>query len=95
LPAVLPVPGRANQANVTFHASPAEAEAAGYRPCKRCRPHEDTSPDPKAAKIIAACRMIEMAEQEPTLAVSANAAGLSPFHFQRIFKSMTGVTPKA
>jgi AraC family transcriptional regulator of adaptative response/methylated-DNA-[protein]-cysteine methyltransferase len=86
---------RANQANVTFHASPAEAEAAGYRPCKRCRPHEATSPDPKAAKIIAACRMIEKAEQEPTLAVLANAAGLSPFRFHRMFKSMIGVTPKA
>jgi AraC family transcriptional regulator, regulatory protein of adaptative response / methylated-DNA-[protein]-cysteine methyltransferase len=86
---------RANQTNVTFHAIPAEPEAAGYRLCKHCRPHEDTSSAPKAAKIIAACRMIETAEQEPTLAVLANAAGLSPFHFHRIFKSMTGVTPKA
>ena len=86
---------RATQAHVTFHAGPAEAEAAGYRPCKRCRPHEATFADPKAAKILAACRMIETAEQEPTLATLANEAGLSPFHFHRIFKSMTGVTPKA
>jgi AraC family transcriptional regulator, regulatory protein of adaptative response / methylated-DNA-[protein]-cysteine methyltransferase len=48
-----------------------------------------------AAAVTAACRMIENAEQAPSLADLAAAAGMSPFHFQRIFKQATGVTPKA
>jgi AraC family transcriptional regulator of adaptative response/methylated-DNA-[protein]-cysteine methyltransferase len=48
-----------------------------------------------AARVADACRMIETAEQMPTLAVLANRAGLSPYHFHRVFKAITGVTPKA
>ena len=49
----------------------------------------------QAALIADACRLIENAEHEPTLEVLAQFAGLSPFHFHRIFKSVVGVTPKA
>jgi AraC family transcriptional regulator of adaptative response/methylated-DNA-[protein]-cysteine methyltransferase len=48
-----------------------------------------------AAEVTAACRAIENAEEAPSLAELAAKAGLSPFHFQRIFKQITGVTPKA
>lgn len=51
--------------------------------------------DPHTSKIAAACRLIEAAEAQPSLRRLADAAGLSPYHFHRIFKSVTGVTPKA
>lgn len=85
----------ARRENVSFHASPAAARAAGFRACKRCRPDEAGGPDPRAALVAAACRRIEEAEEPPTLEMLATAAGVSPFHFHRIFKAVTGVTPKA
>lgn len=79
--------------NVAFHATPAEAERAGFRACKRCRPDEMESAH--ASVITAACRTIEMAEEPPTLDQLAAKAGLSPHHFHRVFKARTGVTPRA
>jgi AraC family transcriptional regulator, regulatory protein of adaptative response / methylated-DNA-[protein]-cysteine methyltransferase len=85
---------RANPRNVRFHATAAEAEAAGFRPCKRCRPDEPSA-DARALDLVArACRLIEGAERAPDLATLAAAAGLSPWHFHRVFKRRTGVTPK-
>jgi AraC family transcriptional regulator of adaptative response/methylated-DNA-[protein]-cysteine methyltransferase len=52
-------------------------------------------PESPAAKIAAACRAIEAAENAPSLAALARAAGLSAFHFHRLFKAVTGVTPKS
>jgi AraC family transcriptional regulator of adaptative response/methylated-DNA-[protein]-cysteine methyltransferase len=79
--------------NVVFHTSPAAAEQAGFRPCKRCRPDAERR-DP--AKLVAeACRRIEEAETPPSLTDLARAAEVSPFHFHRVFKQVTGVTPKA
>lgn len=86
---------RPKRANIAFHASPAAAEAAGFRPCRRCRPDAAALYAEHAAKVVAACRSIETAEEPPTLAALARAAGLSPYHFHRIFKAATGVTPKA
>src|SRR5262247_4264233 len=63
--------------NVAFHASCAEAERAGFRPCKRCRPNEPALADQQAAAVAAACRLIEEAEETPSLAALAQAAGLS------------------
>ena len=80
--------------NVRFHASAAEAEAAGFRPCKRCKP-DRFDPPGNAAKIAEACRLIETAEEPPRLAELAEQAGFSPFHFHRLFKEATGVTPAA
>lgn len=81
--------------NVRFHDTPADAERAGFRPCKRC--HPDRTPDRQARtnRIIAACQRIEQADSPPTLAELAAAAGLSPYHFHRQFKAVTGLTPKA
>ncbi len=84
----------ANPKNVRFHATAAEAEAAGFRPCRRCRP--DLAPAGRhAAAVVAACRRIAEAEEAPALAELAAAAGLSPHHFHRVFKAATGVTPRA
>lgn len=76
--------------HVRFLAGPAEAEAGGFRACKRCRPE---APDATAGRIAAACRRIAEAESPPALAELAGAAGLSPHHFHRLFKAATGLTP--
>jgi AraC family transcriptional regulator of adaptative response/methylated-DNA-[protein]-cysteine methyltransferase len=81
--------------NVAFHATPADAEAAGFRPCKRCRPTEPPLAERHAAAVAAACRAIEAAETPPSLTELADAAGLSPQHFHRIFRQVAGVTPRA
>ncbi len=84
-----------NRENVAFHDTPAAAEQAGFRPCKRCKPDGPSRDAELRGKIAAACRMIEGAEDEPGLDELAAAAGLSPHHFHRVFKSIVGVTPKA
>ena len=81
--------------NVAFHATTADAEAAGFRPCKRCKPDQAPLAQRNAAAVAAACRLIESAEEAPGLEAMAAEAGMSPFHFHRVFKSVTGVTPKA
>ncbi len=81
--------------NVAFHATSAEAEAAGFRACLRCKPNLDRSDDAQAKMIARACRTIEEAEEPPALETLAKTAGLSPWHFHRVFKAATGVTPKA
>ena len=81
--------------NVSFHATVAEAERAGFRPCKRCRPDLPPLAERRAAAVVAACRTIEAADEMPSLDALAQAAGMSRFHFHRVFKAATGVTPKA
>ncbi|HLW91554.1 MAG TPA: bifunctional DNA-binding transcriptional regulator/O6-methylguanine-DNA methyltransferase Ada [Roseiarcus sp.] len=85
---------RPNLKNVAFYATPAEAEKAGFRPCQRCRPNEASAGERRAALVAEACRRIEKAETPPKLDALAAKAGLSPSHFHRLFKSVTGVTPK-
>jgi len=85
----------ARRENVRFHATCADAEAAGFRPCKRCRPDQPSRDETHAAKVAAACRLIETAEEPPSLDALADASGLSRYHFHRVFKAVTGVTPKA
>ncbi|RFB80895.1 bifunctional DNA-binding transcriptional regulator/O6-methylguanine-DNA methyltransferase Ada [Methylovirgula sp. 4M-Z18] len=86
---------RAKPENVTFHETCAEADAAGYRACLRCRPNASSLNERNAALIAKACRMIETAEELPPLSDLAARAGMSPFHFHRQFKAATGLTPKA
>lgn len=83
------------RSNVRFYDTRAEAEAAGFRPCKRCRPDQPPLAEVQADKIAQACRLIEDAEDEPKLDRLAEAVGLSPYHFHRIFKAAVGITPKA
>jgi AraC family transcriptional regulator, regulatory protein of adaptative response / methylated-DNA-[protein]-cysteine methyltransferase len=86
---------RARRENVAFHASTAAAERAGFRPCKRCKPDQAPLAARHRATIAKICRRIEDAEKIPTLATLAHEAKLSPYHFHRLFKSVTGVTPRA
>ena len=85
----------AKRENVSFFSTGAEAEKAGYRACKRCRPDKLGAPDPQVQAVKRACERIETAEEAPKLAELAASAGLSPYHFHRVFKAITGVTPKA
>lgn len=82
--------------NVRFYESPDAAEREGLRACLRCRPRaEDAVVDPMRARIEKLCRYIERHAQEPlTLTELAARVGLSPFHLQRSFKAIVGVTPK-
>ena len=86
---------RAKRENVRFFATAAEAERAGFRPCKRCKPNEPSLVQQHSEKVKEACRLIETAEAEPKLDDLAEAVGLSSYHFHRVFKSVLGVTPKA
>jgi len=85
---------QARPENVAFHATAADAERAGFRPCKRCKPDQPSLAQQHAAMVTAACRAIEQAEVAPTLEQLAAPTGLSPFHFHRVFKAVAGVTPK-
>jgi AraC family transcriptional regulator of adaptative response/methylated-DNA-[protein]-cysteine methyltransferase len=85
---------RANPRNVRFHRTREDAERAGFRPCRRCRPDQPPIEKRHAALVAKACRAIEAADSGPGLATLARQAGLSPHHFHRIFKAVTGLTPK-
>ncbi len=80
--------------NVAFHASAVDAQAAGFRPCKRCKPDQPSLVEQHAAKVTQACRLIETSETVPSLDALATQAGISRFHFHRVFKAITGLTPK-
>lgn len=86
---------RPSRENVTFHASAAAAEAAGYRACRRCRPRDASGQSADVRRIAKACRLIERAATPPSLAALAGAVHLSAFHFHRLFKHVTGLTPRA
>jgi AraC family transcriptional regulator of adaptative response/methylated-DNA-[protein]-cysteine methyltransferase len=86
---------RARPENVEFHATREDAERAGFRPCKRCKPGQPSQLEQHAATVARACRLIEVSERAPSLEDLARQAGMSPFHFHRVFKAVTGLTPKA
>lgn len=81
--------------NVEFFPSAEAAEAAGYRPSLRTASDRTTVTKHHETLVAEACRRIEEAESPPTLEVLADEAGLSPYHFHRVFKASTGLTPKA
>jgi AraC family transcriptional regulator of adaptative response/methylated-DNA-[protein]-cysteine methyltransferase len=85
---------QARPENVRFHANGEEAKAAGFRPCRRCRPDQSSLVEQHADKVTTACRLIESAAKSPTLDQLAAQAGLSAFHFHRVFKAVAGVTPR-
>ena len=80
--------------NVRFHASCADAEHAGFRPCQRCRPQQPSATAHHAALVTQACRILEAEDTVPLDALAARV-GLSSSHLHRIFKQVTGLTPKA
>jgi len=82
--------------NVRFYATTAEAERDGLRACKRCKPLETRTNDPIAERIREVCARIAANAGEPLpLKTLAAEVGMSPFHLQRSFKAIVGVTPKA
>jgi AraC family transcriptional regulator, regulatory protein of adaptative response / methylated-DNA-[protein]-cysteine methyltransferase len=81
--------------NVEFYLTCQEAESADFRACQRCRPNEASPTDQHGAVIAEACRRIEDADTLPTLTGLAAALGMSPYYFHRLFKSVTGLSPKA
>ena len=86
---------RAVRKNVAFHDTCEAAERAGFRPCKRCQPRGPALTQAHAAKVAAACHAVETSEYAPGLDALAKAAGMSKFHFHRVFTRLTGLTPKA
>src|SRR5512132_1507226 len=72
--------------NVQFHATGGDAVAAGFRPCKRCTPDQPSLLERRAETVTRACRRIAASDQAPSLGVLAKAAGMSPFHFHRVFR---------
>ena len=78
--------------NVEFFTTAAEARAAGYRACLRCKPDE-VGRDREA--VAAALKLLDEGETSPSLGALANSVGYAPHHFHRLFKRDTGVTPAA
>jgi AraC family transcriptional regulator, regulatory protein of adaptative response / methylated-DNA-[protein]-cysteine methyltransferase len=81
--------------NVAFHETREEAQSAGFRPCKRCRPDLPPRAQREATLVECACRRIEEADRPPSLTELAAFVGLSRHHFHRLFRRVTGVTPNA
>jgi AraC family transcriptional regulator, regulatory protein of adaptative response / methylated-DNA-[protein]-cysteine methyltransferase len=79
--------------NTSFFDTPADALRAGYRPCKRCRPLGASISERQAQLVDEARRAIEDADTRLTLSELAARAGMSPWHFQRLFKSQLGISP--
>ncbi len=80
---------------VTFFPSCEEAEAAGFRACRRCQPRNVSARAPQTEMVIRACRLIEESKDDSiSLAKLGAELGISPHHLQRIFKSITGVSPR-
>jgi AraC family transcriptional regulator of adaptative response/methylated-DNA-[protein]-cysteine methyltransferase len=82
----------AKRHNVEFFDSPAAAERAGYRACKRCKPDQSVQQQGGAALIEAACRMIDAGTTR--LDELSAGLGISASYFHRLFKNATGLTPK-
>lgn len=86
---------RPARGNVAFHSDPAAAEAAGFRPCRRCTPNAESPAQRLDALVAAACAMLEQAERPPSMTELAARIGLSVSHLARAFKQRTGLTPRA
>lgn len=85
---------RALRKNVVFFDSAEQAAKAGFRPCLRCHPEGTHGKDPREAAIERACKALADPEASPSFATLAKDAGMSPYHFHRLFKRLVGLTPK-
>jgi AraC family transcriptional regulator of adaptative response/methylated-DNA-[protein]-cysteine methyltransferase len=85
---------RALPENVSFHATREDAEKTGLRPCKRCKPDQPSLAEQHVAIVSQACRLIEETEKAPSLKELAKLAGMSAYHFHRVFKAVAGLSPK-
>ena len=86
---------RPHREHVTFFPAPGAAEQAGYRPCRRCRPEQPADGHPHARLVQKICRLIDAGLEEPLrLEALSRAAGVSPFHLQRTFTRVLGISPR-
>lgn len=85
---------RPTKSNVEFFASPSEAERAGYRACKRCRPATDAKSAIDRALAAASAFLTQHADEPVTLSRLSREVGVSAFHLQRAFKRAFGVSPR-
>lgn len=86
---------RPRRAHVAFHRTLEDALTQGFRPCLRCRPEGHAPQASQVEAVTQACRLIEERERPPSLETLAQLCGLSKYHFHRLFKAATGLTPKA
>ncbi len=80
--------------HVEFFHTRDEARRAGYRACKRCRPDALSRGEREARLVTEACRRLEHEDPPPTFKELGGAAGMSPWHFHRLFKAVVGITPR-
>ncbi|MHB8134740.1 MAG: bifunctional DNA-binding transcriptional regulator/O6-methylguanine-DNA methyltransferase Ada [Anaerolineaceae bacterium] len=80
--------------NILFFDTIQAAEQAGFRPCKRCKPDQIEQENKNIALITKICRILEVEEEIPSLDQLAASAGMSKYHFHRLFKKTTGLTPR-
>jgi AraC family transcriptional regulator of adaptative response/methylated-DNA-[protein]-cysteine methyltransferase len=85
---------RPRRDRVSFFDAPADARAAGYRACRRCRPDDAAAVDPWIEKIQRACVYLANVDGPPSLSTLARRLGGSPYHLQRNFKRIVGVSPR-
>ncbi|MFT4560427.1 MAG: AraC family transcriptional regulator of adaptative response [Gammaproteobacteria bacterium] len=80
--------------NVTFYSTCEQAEAAGYRSCLRCKPDERSIRECNADRVAQACGILEQCDESMPLNELAARVDMSPYHFHRVFKTTTGLTPR-
>ena len=86
---------RPKREQVIFFLQPDAAEQAGFRPCRRCRPRDTAGQDPHTELVQQICRYIETHLESPlTLADLSSEVNMSPYHLQRVFKRVMGITPR-
>lgn len=85
---------RPRRAQVAFYPDPREAEAAGFRPCRRCHP-DGRAADPRAAWVRQACAELDAATTPVSLPALAQAVGAPAERLRRAFVALLGVTPRA
>jgi AraC family transcriptional regulator of adaptative response/methylated-DNA-[protein]-cysteine methyltransferase len=86
---------RPRRERVSYFRLPEAAEQAGFRACRRCHPRRARSPDPQIEMVQRACRYIETQDETSvTLAELGEHIGISPFHLQRVFRKIMGITPR-
>src|SRR5262245_14827113 len=74
--------------NVQYHLTRGDAEKAGFRPCKRCKPDQPAATKQNAKKIATACRLIEQSEEVPSIEAMTAHAGMSVYRFDRTYKAI-------
>jgi AraC family transcriptional regulator of adaptative response/methylated-DNA-[protein]-cysteine methyltransferase len=85
---------RPRRDRVLFFDRPGDAERAGYRPCRRCRPQDGAQGDPWVERIARACGVLARSPRPLGLTALASQVGGSPWHLHRNFKRLVGLTPR-